>query len=332
MKPMLKKLSLLLFLAVFISSCDFARESTVWQRGTHYFEYTGWGPLAHKPVIVRYHIPAEGNIRNMPVLFVIPGAQRYSGLALESWTDFAERDGFVVIAPEFPRDIWDVNAYQLGNVFTDNTFTELNPREMWAYNIIEAVFDFFKEETGNRSEKYYLNGHSAGGQFAHRMVLAMPDARIRFTVAANPSSWTHAFVDGVKDQNGNVFGWPFSVKGTPFADEENIIRYLAAPMVIHLGTNDTSTTAHDLDRSIGAQATGSNRYCRGIAFFDAMQQLAEEMGVPFNWQRVDVEGIAHSGRGMIYGKRKTEEEDRNAGFCIDYITTTGAYYLIFGSR
>ena len=329
MNPTLKKLLLLLLFAVFAAT---AMSQGMWQRGTHYFEFTGWEPLAHKPVFVHYYIPAEGNIQDMPVLFVIPGAQRSSEVALESWRSFAERDGFVVIAPVFPRDIWSVNAYQFGNVFTDSTFTVLNPREKWAYNIIEAVFDLFKQETGNRSEKYYLNGHSAGGQFTHRMILAMPDARIRFTVASNPSSWTHAFVDGVRDQHGNVFGWPFSVKGTPFADEENIIRYLAAPLVIQLGTTDTSTTVHDLDISIGAQATGSNRYCRGIAFFDAMQLLAEQMGVPFNWQRVDVEGIAHSGRGMIYGKRRTEEEDRNAGFCINYITTTGAYYLIFGSR
>lgn len=329
----MKKTFLFFAVVVFTAACGIAPQQETWQRGQHYFDFTGqYAPLADMQVNVHYFIPSQGDIRRMPVLMSLHGALRNGEFNVSQWVNLAERDGFIVIAPEFPRDYWSVNAYQFGNVFTDSTFTELNPREKWAYNIVEAVFDYFLETTGNRSQTYFINGHSAGGQFVHRMILAMPDNRIEFAVAANPSSWTHAFVDGVKDQHGNVFSWPFSVKGTPFGCEENIKRYLAFPLIIHLGTNDTSTTAHDLDKSIGAQATGSNRYCRGISFFNSMQQLATQMNTPFNWRRVDVEGIAHSGRGMIYGKITGEDDDGNPIFCVDNITTTGAYYLIFGQR
>ncbi|MCL2413930.1 MAG: hypothetical protein FWC94_01590 [Bacteroidales bacterium] len=332
MKSVLKIVSLLLFLAITLSSCNVAREQTVWQRGQHYFAFTGYEPLAHLPINVHYFIPSQGDIDTMRVVMAMHGALRNGAFNVSQWTNLAERGGFIVIAPEFPRDEWSVNMYQFGNVFTDSTFTVVNPKEKWAYNAVEAIFDYFLKTTGNRSEKYFINGHSAGGQFVHRMVLAMPNNRIKFAVASNPSSWTHAYVDGVVDAQGNVFGWPFSIKDSPFTDEETIKRYLAFPMVIQLGTADTSTTAHDLDRSIGAQATGTNRYCRGIAFFDSMKQLARDMNTPFNWQRVDVEGIGHSGRGMIYGRIMGEDEEGNPVFCIDNITTTGAYYLIFQSR
>src|SRR5271155_4121645 len=40
------------------------------------------------------------------------------------------------------------------------------------------------------SKTYYLYGHSAGGQFAHRLVLFMPNARYQRVVAANPGYYT----------------------------------------------------------------------------------------------------------------------------------------------
>ena len=324
----MRKICLFLFFAV--AMCIAAMAQGVWQRGSHYFEYTGYEPLKDRLITVRYYIPTKGDIQTMRVLFVIPGAQRNSRYALENWKQFAERDGFVVIAPEYAREIWSINNYQFGGVFTDSTFTELNPREKWTYNTIEAIFDYFKEQTGNRSELYDINGHSAGGQFVHRMVLAMPNARIRLAVAANPSSWTYPFIDGIKDKNGNAYGWPYSVKGTPFACKDNIKRYLAAPLIIHLGDADTSTTVHDLDKAPGAQATGSNRFCRGNAFYEITKQFAKQLNTPYNWKHVVVEGIAHSGRGMIYGKSKNIDAEGNPVFCIDHITVTGAYNLVTG--
>ena len=35
-----------------------------------------------------------------------------------------------------------------------------------------------KAATGNRSERYFLYGHSAGAQFVHSFLYAMPQARV----------------------------------------------------------------------------------------------------------------------------------------------------------
>ena len=324
----MKKLFLSLLLAVSVGMPVMAQGP--WQRGAHDFEYTGYEPLAEKKITVRYFIPLQGDIQSMRVLFVIPGAQRDSRTALESWKAFAEKDGFIVIAPEYTTENgWLSNDYQQGGIFTDRTHKKLNPPEKWTYNTIEALFDYFKEETGNTSEKYDIHGHSAGGQFVHRMVIAMPKARIRLAVASNPSSWTYPFIDGLKDKEGNVYGWPYSVKGTPFANEEDVKRYLAAPLIVHLGNADISTTVDDLDKSACAQAQGAFRFERGNGFIEASKQLAEELNTPCNWQRVEVDQSGHSGRFMIYGKSKKNKKYKDI-FSTDNISTTGAYSLIFG--
>ena len=323
---MMRKLLLLLLLVTVTGIATMAQET--WQRGEHSFVYTGYEPLADKPITVYYYIPIKGDIKTMRVLFSMHGADRKGAPNIETWRYFAEEEGVVVIAPEYtPENGWKSNDYQLGGLYTNSKHTELNPPEKWTYNTVEALFDYFKEGTGNQAEKYDIHGHSAGGQFVHRLVLTMPNARIRLAVASNPSAWTYPLIDGLKDKKGNVYGWPYSVMGTPFATEEHVKRYLAAPLIVHLGNADVQTDSSDLDKSDGANAQGPCRYDRGNAFFKASKQLAKEMKTPFNWKKVEVEDVGHAGRTIVYGKKRTEN-GKNV-FSTDYITTTGAYYLIY---
>lgn len=320
-------LSLLLLFTAFVT----VMAQGTWQRGEHSFVYTGYQPLADKPITVRYYIPKKGDIKSMRVLFSMHGAKRNAASCITSWKRFADKEGFVVIAPEYTDENgWAVSDYQRGGLFSDRANKKLNPPEKWTYNTIEAIFDYFREGTGSRAEQYDIHGHSAGGQFVHRMVLAMPHARIRMAVASNPSSWTYPFADGLQDEEGNVYEWPYSVKGTPFDSKEEVTRYLATPMILHIGTADTSTTADDLDKAPGAMAQGSCRYERGKAFFKASTQRAEEMNTPCNWRLVEVEGIAHSGTGMVYGKGITK--DNRQTYSVDHTTTTGAFYLIYKQK
>jgi hypothetical protein len=317
-------LSLLLTIVV----CTISIAQGPWQRGSHSFEYTGYEPLADKPIIVRYYIPMRGNITNMRVLFSMHGADRNAASGVETWRHFAEADGFIVIAPEYIHaNGWLENDYQFGGLFTDRTFAELNPQEKWTYNTIEAIFDDFKRHTGNVAEQYDIHGHSAGGQFVNRMVLTMPNARIRLAVASNPSTWTYPLIDGLKDREGNVFGWPYSVKGTPFANREDVKRYLAAPLIIHLGNADILAD-DQLARSPGAMAQGPNRFDRGNTFFRASRRVARDMRAPFEWRRVEVQDVGHAGRSIVYGKRR--RVDGQNVFDIEHISRTGAYFLIFG--
>ena len=59
-------------------------------------------------------------------------------------------------------------------------------REKWAFSTIEHLFDEMRVDQAS----YVLFGHSAGGQFAHRMALFRPDSRASVIVAANPGWYT----------------------------------------------------------------------------------------------------------------------------------------------
>ena len=188
------------------------------QRGEGSFVYTGYEPLKDKPITLYYYIPSGGEVERMPVLFSMHGAERDGTIQRNAWKYFAEEYGFVVLAPEYSKTYYTENDYQFGGVYRSAGSGVLNEEPKWTYRTVEALFDYFKSETGNTSATYHLFGHSAGGQFVHRFLLAMPGARVGRAVAANPGSWTFPFAEGITGTDGKSYGWPYAVAATPFAD------------------------------------------------------------------------------------------------------------------
>jgi len=304
----IRQLTAAMVAVILLAACGVSAQGMQWSRGEDSLVFTGYEPLKEKPPIpVHYYIPLEGDVTVMRVLFAMHGSGGDCKGALNNWKPYAERDGFIVIAPQY---IWENSGWDYQSVGVKG-----NPREKWTGNTIEAIFDLFKKQNGSKAEQYDMFGHSAGGQFTHRFVLSMPNARIRMAVAANPSSWALPLIDGLNDRDGKVYGWPKSVKGSPFATEEEVKRYLAAPLILHQGNADTSTTDPTLDKSASAKAQGPYRFARGNMAFETARQVAEKMNTPFGWRRVVVDGVGHSSGGMIRGGKVME---------------TGAYSLIFG--
>ena len=121
-----------------------------WHRGSGSFAFTEYEPLADKPVTVYFHIPTEGDISQMRVLFVMHGAERSGSVCMDNWKDLAEKHGFIVIAPEFSKKYYKENDYQFGGVMQKKGSDKTRPSEKWTYNIIEAIFDLFKEQKAVR--------------------------------------------------------------------------------------------------------------------------------------------------------------------------------------
>lgn len=299
-----------------------------WQRAGGAFEYRRPGLTDEKSVTVHYYVPAEGEIRSMRVLFVLHGAERDASFSLHMWRYFAEKEKFIVIAPEFSRGGYPENDYQLGGVFRTKEFKKLNPPEYRTYAVIEELFDLFKLQTGNGHEQYDIWGHSAGGQFVHRFLLAVPHARVNKAVASNPGFWTFPIAEGIKDKNGTVYGWPYSVKETPFGDTATIRLFLARQLIVHLGNADLKRSGKYVPTGSGALLQGANRFERGLNFFRESEHLARRLGVPFNWRLVVVDGVGHSGHGMVYGKMSVR--DGVQVFSTARTAATGAYSLIYG--
>jgi poly(3-hydroxybutyrate) depolymerase len=324
----MKPLFTLLLLFCFLLGSTAVASDDRWQTRGKAAEFTfrEYAPLSNKPVVVRYYIPSIGNIENMPVLMIAHGMGREASISMGGWIGFAERDGIILIAPEFALDVYSVNDFQRGNIYERGN---LVPRERWTGNIVEAVFDDLKKNTGNKAKTYDIYGHSAGAQFVHRMLLTMPEVRVGTAIAANSGNYTFPLMTGISDEAGEVYGWAFSVKNTPFGTEEYLKAFFAKNMIILSGTADTLSDTDNFLRTGGAMAQGGTRVERAYNFYNASKQVAKEIGLPFNWKIVDVEGIGHHSVGMIHGAYVNVAERTVSA---DHWTPASAYGQLFGNQ
>lgn len=292
------------------------------KRGEDSLVYDKYEPLKDKPITIHYYIPTKGKIENMPILFSMHGAERSGKIQRDAWKYFAEKYHFIVLAPQYTHaNGYLENDYQFGAVVVSKNSTVLNDKEKWTYNTIEAIFDYFKSETGSIRERYNIFGHSAGGQFVHRFMLAMPNARVERAVAANPGGWTLPFIDGLEGTDGILYGWPNSVKETPFASEEILKSYLQKKLWVQVGTADTNQN-DGMPVDPPAYAQGANRYERGKFFYSESARIAKELGVPYGFQLAEVQGVGHSTLRMVYGHstafnpQNVESRGKNCAFSL----------------
>jgi hypothetical protein len=292
-------------------------------RGGASFIYSGYLPLKDKPVKVHYYFPTTGDVATMPVLFSFHGVERNGLDYLNRWKYFAEKYHFIVIAPEFSKEYFSENEYQFGGVFTSKTYKTLNLPEKWTYNIVESLFSFFVEKVNSNANTYKMFGHSAGAQFVHRYLIAMPEARVDRAVAANAGSWTFPFKEGLAAADGKKYGWPYSISGTPFSSKKYMTAFLNRNFWIQLGQLDTSTVDKYLPKNNAAMAQGKMRLERGRNYFEACKQIAQTLNTPFSLKTAEVKESNHSSLRMIYGRKVSKIED------VTHPGINSAYRLLF---
>ena len=69
----MKRLILLLAIVFLVAGL---RAASVLPVGEGKFTYKDYPPFANRPVDVHYYIPASGDVRHMPIVFVFEGADR----------------------------------------------------------------------------------------------------------------------------------------------------------------------------------------------------------------------------------------------------------------
>lgn len=276
------------------------REGMQLSYGLDSLTFTDWAPLGQRSVKVYYYIPTGGSPSRMPVLFAMHGADRNGLYQVQNWMEVADDKKIIVVSPLLTKEDFPVIEYQYGGVSTSADRYIAVDKELWTYNLIERIFDHIKKNTGNTSERYDLWGHSAGGQFSHRMALFQSGNRIGRVVCSNSGFYTTPDPEGISD-GIRTYGFPYSTKDTDLNDED-LKRYFAMDLTVHLGTADTATTAEE-DSSLpvmaGAKAQGACRYERGKFFYDTARRVAQEKGFEFNWKIAEVPGVAHNSRLMI---------------------------------
>src|SRR4051812_15032996 len=252
--------------------------------GESRFEFVDAKGQPERPITVHAYRPAACDAR-CPLVIVMAGVRRNALDYLRFWKASADRYRLVVVAPEFSKQHWPkAAAYNLGDIAAHPA-----DASKWSYSGIEHLFD----EVGQGRPGYVLFGHSAGGQFVHRMALFLPGARATMMVAANPGWYT--MPEWRVDRAAHPY--PYSLVGAP-AGEAGLKQALQRPLTLMLGTRDVDAHDHDLNHSAGADAEGPDRFSRGQAFFTAAQRAARDTDASFAWRLVEVPGVAHEGAAM----------------------------------
>ena len=239
--------------------------------------FSGWAGPQLRVFVLR----PEAAGPDAPVVFVMHGVKRDADRYFADWRPLAERHGFVLVVPEFPESEFKGAAgYNLGGLVDRNG--EAGPRAVSAFAAIEPLFDDVRARYGLTTNAYFLYGHSAGAQFAHRFALFGFGPRARATIAANAGWYT--FPDSGE--------WPYGPTGLPDGLFDPRAA-LAAPLIVLAGEADIDPAHPSLRRTRQANAQGATRFDRARTFYAAGVALAAKNGLPIAWSCVTAPGVDH---------------------------------------
>jgi pimeloyl-ACP methyl ester carboxylesterase len=213
-----------------------------------------------------------------------------NGRTAESYRDsaqaFADRTCFVVYAPLFDEERFPNWSYHRGGVARVG---ELLPVEEWTVELVDDLIAWSRTQEGRPDAPVFLFGHSAGAQFLSRVAAYSLPSDVERIVLANPSTYVMPSLDEEA---------PYGFGLLPDGEAEDHLRgYLAAPVTVFLGLDDTGD--EDLTMTAEAQRQGENRLDRGRKVFEEAHRVAEDNGWPFGWQLVHADDVGHSARGML---------------------------------
>ena len=238
---------------------------------------------ASRPITVYTYLPKGLKPDAARIVFVLHGASKNADAYRDVWIEHADQHQFLVIAPRFDPENWGRGEYAYASV-------RGNPQNpaMWSYSVIEHLFDAVKGATGNASPRYLIYGHSEGGQFVHRLVLLLPDARYSRAVAANPGWYTMPTFS---------VAFPYGLGSSPVT-EASLKTSLGRDFVLLLGDRDTDPNAHNLRRTRQARTQGLHRFERGHNYMKEARARATDLKSTLGWDLQVVPGVAHENSGM----------------------------------
>jgi poly(3-hydroxybutyrate) depolymerase len=221
------------------------------------------------------------------VLVVMHGRKRDGAAYRDGWIPPAQSRGFLVVVPQFSEADYPTSYdYNYGNMMTAQG--EPVAPDQWLFPVIDQVFDAARARAGARRETYKLFGHSAGGQFVHRLLTFAWSARIEDALSANAGSYTMPLYE---EQ------FPFGLGGTTLR-EAQLPALFGRPLTILLGDRDNDPDHYQLPREPGAMRQGPHRFARGHHYFEVARREAARLGAPFAWKLGIAPGVAHSNPHM----------------------------------
>lgn len=263
--------------------------------GRHVCDYRPYGaPADGRSITLNTYRPTHATAHS-PIVLVLHGVMRNGDDYRDFWMPAADEHGLVIIAPTFSNEQWpDVVSYNNGNLLatTDreaNAHTATaNPAEAWSYTVVMQLVEELKASGLLAQQPIYLFGHSAGGQFVHRLMSVLTPGVFTQVAAGNPGWYTLPLLE---------LPFPEGLDGTP-ANAQSLARLFASPMTILAGDQDTVTNDPHLPSEPAALRQGPHRYARALNYQATAQAEAARRGLPLAWQLHTVAGIGHDGQAM----------------------------------
>ena len=242
--------------------------------------------FAGRPLVLHAARPRQWH-PGTPVLLVHHGVGRNGRDYRDYWLRHVDAANLLAIAIEFPETGFpQYLCYNFGNLHAAGGMA--NPRRQWTFGIGTRLFEQLREQGIASTDRYGLFGHSAGGQFVHRMLSF--GYRDRVAVAVSANAGTYAMPD-------LSTAWPWGLGATEVSTTE-LRALLAFPLTIMAGTADTKTTGRFFPGGAKSMQQGPTRHARAHAYLRSGQQAAARLGVALAWRLVDVPDVGHDGRLM----------------------------------
>lgn len=220
------------------------------------------------------------------LLMVFHGVERDAGPYRDHARPLANRLCAIVVAPEFDKARFPTDLYQYGGVSQGGAFVPPGTRSV---DLVAPLATWAQAAAGQPGMPFILIGHSAGAQFLSRVAAFTPTNAVRIVIA-NPSTWVMPNTDA-------TVPYAFGRVGTPKNAEDALRAYLARPVTVLLGQDDTGSQNLTSDRSATVQ--GPYRLARGRNAFNAAQTASRSHGWPLGWTLVEVAGVGHSPTKMF---------------------------------
>lgn len=239
-----------------------------------------------RPLEVNFYRPTRHRPED-EVVFVQHGMLRNGDDYRDFWIDAAEKHNLLIVAPTFGNEHYPkAESYNNGLVVGEDG--AIAAEGDWLYAVPARVLAALREAGVTTRTKVKLFGHSAGGQFVHRLLATQAETPYEVAFAANSGWYTLPTLERC---------FPEGLGGLSFGEAE-LARWLAWPMVIFAGDQDIVTSDPNLPAQAEALGQGPMRYARAHFMLDFARAEAARRGLPCNWSLITVPGVGHDGAAM----------------------------------
>ncbi len=227
---------------------------------------------------------------------------------INRWTDFADSTGAIIVSPAFDRDNFASNNASFGA----GGYRGLFGREIDADEFLHNILAEVNLLAPVSERRFFLYGHSAGGQFANRYVVRHPE-RVQGVILSAPGRYAFpeeevTWANGMGRLTRSI-SWPGDVEQNVDIepDPEGWLQAAVLPISIVIGDEDTSPQpcrAAHCSEPLRISTDSTTRLAIAKKWQGDMNALAASEGQFGRVHMEIVEGIGHSSAALTPASRE----------------------------